>query len=138
MGCNATSPPLWATIVFSMAQTKRLARLLAALLSVGCLFLSLALATKIGFLGFAIGGWTGLKGYEQAIVSARHMANVSMAQLAALQLIGGIIMFLGFRRKLGLAWSPVFVAGFSCATFVTGIVFLEIGTALHDARVFGW
>jgi len=96
MDANATSRPLWATIVFSMAQTKRLARLLAALLGVGCLFLSLALATKIGFLGFAIGGWTGLKGYEQAIVNARHMANVSMAQLAALQLIGGIIMFLGF------------------------------------------
>jgi hypothetical protein len=121
-----------------MAQAKRLARLLAALLSVGCLLLSLVLASKIGFLGFAIGGWTGLKGYEQAIVNARHMADVSIAQLAALQLIGGVIMFLGFRRKLGLAWSPVFVGGFSCATFVAWMVFVEIGTALHDARVSGW
>ena len=54
------------------------ARLLAALLSVGCLLLSLVLASKIAFEGFAMGGWTGLKGYEQAIVNARHMAYVSM------------------------------------------------------------
>jgi hypothetical protein len=90
----------------------------AAGLSIVSLALSLTLLPKIGFLGFAIGGWTGLKGYEQAIVDARRTARTAELRLAILQLLGGVFAFITFKRKLGVLWSPLFVVGFFGTTFV--------------------
>ena len=103
----------------------------AAGLSIVCMALSLTLLLKIGFLGFAIGGWTGLKSYEQAIVDARHTAHTAELRLAILQLLGGMFAFIPFKRKLRVLWSPLFIVGFSGTTFVIVWLYVEIVSAFR-------
>jgi len=87
-----------------MIGTNRAVRAGAAGLSLLCMALSLTLLLRLGFLGFAIGGWTGLKGYEQAIADARHTAHTTELLLAILQVLGGAFAFITFRRRLGVLW----------------------------------
>ena len=67
----------------------RPARITAVLMSIGLMLLSLMLINRIAFLGFAIGGWTGLYGYGLAIANARHAANLSIVYLIIVQCVGG-------------------------------------------------
>jgi hypothetical protein len=114
-----------------MTVTNRAIRAGAACLSLVCMALSLTLLLRLGFLGFAIGGWTGLKGYEQAIADARHTAHITELRLAILQVLGGAFAFITLRRKLGVLWSPLFIVAFCGATFAILLLYAEIVTALH-------
>ena len=103
-------------------------RAATAVFGITCMVLSLMLLLRIGFLGFAIGGWTGLKGYEQAIVQARRTAKTAELELVFLQVVGGTSAFLIFRRKRGLAWSPLFIVGFSSLTLVLFWLYIAVLT----------
>jgi hypothetical protein len=115
-----------------MAKANGIVRSAAALLVGGCFYLSFGLISKVGTLGFAIGGWTGLRGYEQAIMNARQMAQSAMIRLAVVQVLGGTFPFIALRRNLRITWSPLFVLGFSIATVVLFWVYVESSMGIHQ------
>jgi hypothetical protein len=108
--------------------TKQLVRAVAALVAIGCLVLSARFLLEIGFLGFAIGGWTGLKGYEKSLSEARAQSQAAMLRLVAVQIFGGASAFLALRRTgIGVAWLALFLAGFPIVTYVAcAIVFWTV------------
>jgi hypothetical protein len=117
--------------VFRSIGAARIIRVSAAIATIGCLATSLMLLLKLGYLGFAVGAWKGLDGYEQAIIDARRAAKVAGYQLAAVQLFGGAFSFIAFRRGLSVMWSPAFIVGFCAATAIMFWLHLEIGSAMH-------
>ncbi len=110
---------------------RRSARTAAAVMSIVLMLSSLILINRIAFFGLAIGGWTGLNGYEQAIANARDAAHSSMVYLIVAQCIGGSLAFLAFRRGLSMASLPVFIVGYSAATFVILWIYIEVAGVLH-------
>ena len=95
------------------------------------MLLSIMLVSRIAFFGFAIGGWTGLHGYEQAIANARHSANLSIVYLLITQCVGGSLAFLALRRGGSIARLPLIILAYAGATFVIVSLYVEAAAVLH-------
>jgi hypothetical protein len=84
---------------------------------IGCLALSLRFIFEIGAMGDVIGANEGMD--ERAVVHARALSHTAVLRLISIQLLGAAFAFLAFRSKrIGVAWSPLFLVAFPAGTFV--------------------
>ena len=96
------------------------------------MILSIRYLLEAGTLAFAIGGWIGLAGYENAISAARAKSGTAMFRLLTFQSLGGLIAFFAFRRRgVKIVWSPLFLLSFSAATAIVVIIAFGIGGAIR-------
>jgi hypothetical protein len=84
-------------------------------------------------MGDAIGAWRGLPEYEKAILQARGQSQTAMLRLFLVQVLGGVFAFIGFRsNRMGIRWSPVFLAGFPVGTYVVCIVIVALAETIQS------
>ena len=97
-------------------------RITTAILSVACLAISFGLMMHLAYLGFAIGGWTGLKDYQQQILDARQSVRGYEYRLAVVQILGGMLSATAAAPRKKLRWyilsSPLFIIGFYIASWI--------------------
>jgi hypothetical protein len=113
-------------------------RAIAIVLATACVAISLALLSRFAFFGFAIGGWTGLPNYREALAAARTEQTRIEFELLATQIVGGIAASVGFSPRQNavqyLKKMPLFVLLFCVATALASILAISIAEILMWTR----
>jgi hypothetical protein len=113
-------------------------RTLAIALATACVAISLALFNRFAFFGFAIGGWTGLPNYSEALAAARTEQTRIGFELLMAQMVGGVAASVGFSPRQNalqhLKKMPLFVFLFCVTTALASILAISIAEILMWTR----
>jgi hypothetical protein len=103
-----------------------------------CVAISLALLNRFAFFGFAIGGWTGLPEYREALAAARTEQTRIKFELLVTLILGGAASVLGFTPRQSvlqyLKKMPLFVLLFCVTTALASILAIQIAEILMWTR----
>jgi hypothetical protein len=115
----------------------RVLRAASAIAALACWVGSFVLIARIIGLGFAIGDWIGLKGYEQQIADAQKVAIASQWQLVPPQILGGVCAFVTLRsNRLSGWWLPLFPVAFAASTLIGFLAIIGIVSEFHQSPRF--
>jgi hypothetical protein len=112
----------------------RAVRALAIAFATMCVAISLALLNRFAFYGFAIGGWTGLPQYREALAAARTEQTRMEFELLVTQILGGAASAMGFApRQSALQYLkklPLFILLFCVTTALVSSLAIQIAGIL--------
>jgi hypothetical protein len=131
---------IFTAVPFEMQEQPKpsVVRALAIVLATTCVAISLALLNRFAFFGFAIGGWTGLPKYHEALVAARAEQIQIELELLVTQIVGGVAASVGFSPRQNavqyLKKMPLFVLLFCVTTALASVLVISIAEILMWTR----
>ena len=131
---------IFTVVPFEMQEQPKppVVRALAIVLATTCVALSLALLNRFAFFGFAVGGWTGLPKYREALAAVRAEQTQIELELLVTQMVGGAAATLGFSPRQSvvqyLRKMPLFVLLFCVTTALASILVISIAEILVWTR----